>query len=106
MDIFGTEINLDGAAIGAASFSLIIISRWLTIKLEYYFTKRFWIVFLLWGLGLIALSLYTINDTLSTIYGIAGYMFLWGIGEIIEQEERVAKGWFPTNKKRIDRSKK
>jgi len=94
------SLNYIGVEAGAASFLIIAISRYLTIKAEYYFSKKFWIVFLLIGIGSIAGSLFVENMIGSVIIGINGFTFLWGIGEIIDQEERVKKGWFPKNPKR------
>lgn len=88
-------LNYSGVIIGAATFTIIAISRYACIKAEYYFSKRFWIGFLIIGIGSIAGSAFTEHLILSVILGINGFTFLWGIGEIIEQEERVKKGWFP-----------
>jgi hypothetical protein len=38
--------------------------------------------------------------------GVFGFSSLWSIHEIIEQEERVKKGWFPANPKRPLEQKK
>lgn len=94
------KLNFIGIEAGFASFAIIAISRYLCIKAEYYFTKKFWIGFLIISLASIAGSLLTKNLIFSVILGINGFTFLWGIGEIIEQEERVNKGWFPKNPKR------
>ena len=90
----------DGLIIGAVTFISIAFTRYLTIKAEYWFTKWFWIGFLIIGLGLTAASLFIDNVLLSISCGILAFNFLWGIGEIIEQEQRVAKGWFPKNPRR------
>lgn len=95
-----TSLNVIGIEAGMASFAIIAISRYLCIKAEYYFSKKFWIGFLIIGLASLAISLLTENLIGSVILGINGFTFLWGIGEIIEQEERVNKGWFPKNPKR------
>ncbi|MDP4208695.1 MAG: DUF4491 family protein [Bacteroidota bacterium] len=94
------SLNYNGVIAGAASFVIIAVSRYICIKAEYYFSKKFWIVFLLIGLGSIGASLFLGKTIVSAILGINGFTFLWGIGEIIEQEERVKKGWFPRNPKR------
>lgn len=89
------SVNLSGVVVGAYSFLNIIVARWACIVCEYHFSKRFWIVFLLIGLTLVPFSLFTGSIIISTISSITGFTYLWGIHEIIEQEERVAKGWFP-----------
>lgn len=91
--------NFNGIIIGAITFLIIAFSRWACIKCEYYFTKKFWIVFLIIGIFSISLALLFENIIISSSLGIFGFSFLWGIGEIIEQEERVNKGWFPKRKK-------
>ena len=100
IDIFGHSINLIGVIVGLASFLIIIFARYSCIAGEYYFTKKLWIVFLIIGItGVISAFLVT-NIILSAIIAIVGFNYLWGIHEIIEQEERVKKGWFPKNPKR------
>ncbi len=89
------QLNYSGIIVGASTFVIIAVSRYICIKAEYYFTKKFWIGFLIIGLVSLAGSLITKNLLISIILGINGFTFLWGIGEIIEQEERVKKGWFP-----------
>lgn len=101
LSLLGLNINFSGFIVGAATFTIIFISRYLCIKGEYYFTKRFWIIFLLIGILSIFGALLIKNMILSSVLSINGFTFLWGIGEIIEQEERVNKGWFPKNPKRI-----
>lgn len=92
--VFDT-INLSGVVVGAYSFCNIIVARWACIIGEYHFTKRLWILFLIIGLILIPVSLVTESIIVSAIAAITGLTYIWGIHEIIEQEERVAKGWFP-----------
>ena len=94
------DLSYSGVIIGAATFVIIAIGRWACIVGEYYFSKKFWIAFLLIGIAGLAGSLFISNDILSVIAGITGFTFLWGIHEIIEQQERVKKGWFPENPKR------
>lgn len=93
------ELNWMGVLVGTATFGIIALSRYATIKCEYYFTKKFWVVFMLIGIISTVGSLFVQNLVVSAILGINGFSFFWGIGEIIEQEQRVAKGWFPKRKK-------
>lgn len=94
------EINISGLLVGAYSFINIVIARQVCISGEYYFTKKLWIGFLLIGIASLVASLYIESIIISTILGITGFTYLWGIHEIIEQEERVTKGWYPKNPKR------
>ena len=50
--------------------------------------------------GIIA-SLYTENIMIASLLGVFAFSSFWTIKEIFEQEERVKKGWFPKNPKRI-----
>jgi MFS-type transporter involved in bile tolerance (Atg22 family) len=104
MGIFYDTYNLTGLAIGLAAFAIIALGRYTTIIAEYYFTKKFWIGFLIIGILGLASSLVVPSFVLSSVLSILGFTYLWGIGEIIEQEERVKKGWFPENPKRRRRS--
>ena len=40
------------------------------------------------------------NVIISALLGVVGASCLWSLGEIIEQRQRVKKGWFPMNPKR------
>ena len=78
----------------------------IVIKAEYYWSARCWPVFLVVGLLFLAASL-LVDHTLASIgLGILGCSCLWSILELKEQEQRVAKGWFPRNPNRKDNQKK
>jgi hypothetical protein len=100
MGVFLESFNLTGIIIGAAAFLIIALGRYTTILAEYYFTRKFWIGFLIIGLLGIVGSLWVQSLILSATLSILGFTYIWGIGEIIEQEERVKKGWFPENPNR------
>jgi len=93
-------MSFQGILIGAAAFLIIGIFHPIVIKGEYYFGRRIWPVFLVAGILLVFLSLWIGNQILSAVIGITGFSCLWSIHELFEQEERVAKGWFPRNPKR------
>ncbi|CEM62770.1 DUF4491 family protein [Treponema phagedenis] len=95
-------MNLDGVIIGIATFFIIGIFHPLVIKGEYYFSKKIWPIFLIFGLAMLALSIFIQNSIIAAILGVTGISSLWGIKEIFEQETRVNKGWFPKNPKRKD----
>lgn len=90
-------MHFKGLIIGLATFIIIGIFHPIVIKAEYYIGKKVWPLFLILGLGLILLSIFVENITISAIIGVTGFSSLWSINEIIEQEERVKKGWFPEN---------
>jgi len=48
----------------------------------------------------LAASLWVENLILSILLAVWGASSLWGIGELFEQRERVAKGWFPKREKK------
>ncbi len=93
-------MNFQGLIIGVAAFIIIGIFHPIVIKAEYYIGKKIWPMFLIAGLILIGISMFIKNITISAIIGVAGFSSLWSINEIIEQEERVKKGWFPENPKK------
>ena len=52
------------------------------------------------GIVSIFVSLLVDNIVGSCLLGALGCSFLWSIGELKEQRERVERGWFPKNPKR------
>ena len=90
-------MNWSGIIVGAAVFLSIGLCHPAVIKMEYYWGKKCWWVWLVVGLICCALSMLVKNQTLSTIIGGFAFSCLWGIGEMFQQEKRVLKGWFPEN---------
>ncbi len=90
-------MHFKGLIIGLATFIIIGVFHPIVIKAEYYIGKKIWPLFLIVGLALIIVSIFIENLTISAIIGVTGFSSLWSINEIIEQEERVKKGWFPEN---------
>ena len=82
---------------GAAVFLSIGICHPAVIKMEYYWGRNSWWVWLVAGLGFSAASLFIPDDIVSTIVGGFAFSCLWGIHEMFLQEKRVLKGWFPEN---------
>ena len=97
---FLIHYNLTGLVIGAATFLVIGLFHPLVIKGEYYFGVRIWWVFLVMGIAAIAASVAVRHLVWSTLLAVWGASSLWSIGELFEQRERVAKGWFPKNPRR------
>lgn len=93
-------MNFQGIIIGMVSFFIIGVFHPIVIKSEYYFGKKVWPIFLVLGIIFISFSLFSYGRMLSAILGVTGFSCLWSIHEIIEQEERVKKGWFPKNPKK------
>lgn len=97
---FLTTYNLLGLVIGIATFLLIGLFHPLVIKAEYYLGKKSWVLFLIAGIIGVIASIYVRNEIFSILAGVFAFSCFWSISEVIEQEERVKKGWFPKNPKR------
>ena len=102
---FLAQYNLTGIVIGIATFLIIGIFHPMVTKGEYYFGVKIWWLFLVMGIAAVAGSIYKISNDgrhilWSTLLAVWGASSLWSIGELFEQRERVAKGWFPKNPKR------
>lgn len=91
-----------GIILAVCTFLIIGLFHPLVIKTEYYTGTRYWWVFLVCGLASVAAALFVANLVASSLLGVLGASFLWSIGELFEQKERVRKGWFPMNPKRRD----
>ena len=90
-------MNINGIVVGAAVFVIIGICHPVVIKMEYYWGKKSWWVLALAGLCFVVLSLFVGSLVGSTILGAAAFSCFWGIHEILAQEMRVLRGWFPEN---------
>lgn len=93
-------MNFIGIKIAFTAFLVIGIFHPIVIKTEYYTGVKFWWVFLLFGVLCIGGALFVEDTYCSVVLGVVGASFLWSIGELFEQKERVRKGWFPMNPKR------
>lgn len=91
-----------GIIVGAATFLIIGIFHPLVIKAEYRWGKKCWVWFLLAGIALSAASILTEPMVLSIIFAVAGFSCFWSIREVMQQEKRVLRGWFPENPSRHD----
>ena len=95
-----TDMNFNGILVGAAVFLIIGICHPIVIKMEYHWGKKSWWVLFLAGMVFAAVSLFLRSPILSTILGAAAFSCFWGIHEILSQEMRVLRGWFPENPSR------
>ena len=100
MDFLETY-HLQGLVLGLCSFLIIGICHPIVIKGEYHWGQRMRWFFLLAGCVLCLGSLLTSDLMLSALLGVGAFSCFWGIKEVKEQQERVRKGWFPRNPKRI-----
>lgn len=88
-------MNFIGIIVGLATFLIIGLFHPLVIKAEYYLGSKCWWVFLLAGILFGALSVMIDNLIASTILGVTSFSSFWSIHELMQQKERVRKGWFP-----------
>ena len=95
-----SQYHIAGLVIGLSTFLIIGIFHPLVIKAEYYFGVGSWRWFLVAGILFVAAALFVDDLIGSCLLGVAGFSSFWSIGEIIQQQERVRKGWFPRNPKR------
>ena len=93
-------MNFTGLIIGICAFLIIGVFHPIVIKSEYYFGSKCWPFFLIGGIIFVIISLFIKNNIISCIFAVIAFSAFWGIGELKEQEKRVAKGWFPANPKR------
>ncbi len=92
-------MNFQGIIVGLAVFLIIGICHPIVIKMEYLWGKNSWWVLLVAGLAFCGVSLIT-KGTWAVILGAAAFSCFWGIHEILSQEMRVLRGWFPENPRR------
>ncbi len=93
-------MHFTGIIIAVSTFLIIGLCHPLVIKTEYYWGTRYWWLWLVAGIGCICTALFIENVVFSSLLGVTGASFLWGIGELFAQKKRVEKGWFPMNPKR------
>ncbi len=94
------ENNLMGLLIGVATFLIIGFFHPIVVKAEYYFGKKIWFAFFVLGVIGIVGSIMVKNLPMSVLIGVFAFSSFWSIKEVVEQEKRVRKGWFPKNPKR------
>lgn len=95
------NLNLLGILLGLCTFLIIGLFHPLVIKAHYHFGTSCWWWFLLAGIILVGFSLFVDDVFWSTVLGVAGFSSFWTVKEVFDQEKRVAKGWFPSNPKRM-----
>lgn len=95
-----------GILIGFGTFVIIGVLHPVVIKAEYHIGKKIWPAFLALGLLSVSGSCLTGNILLSALLAVLGFSLLWSIRELFEQEERVKKGWYPANPKKVLRNAK
>lgn len=88
-------MNFVGIIVGLATFLIIGFFHPIVIKAEYYLGTKCWWMFVVAGILFCALSLVVSNFILSTVFGVIAFSSFWSILELVHQNRRVDKGWFP-----------
>ena len=101
MSGFLANIHWEGISIGLCTFLIIGFFHPIVIKAEYHWGTRCWWWFLLVGLGGIAGSVLIDNLWISVLLGVFAFSSFCSIKELFDQRQRVLKGWFPMNPKRV-----
>ena len=99
--LFMAQINFEGILIGITTFLIIGLFHPVVVKSEYYWGTKSWWIFLCLGIASFIASLLISETLLSVVFGVLSFSSFWTIKEIFEQQERVLKGWFPKNPKRV-----
>lgn len=101
MSEFLSQYHLLGLTIGLCTFLVIGLFHPAVIKSEYYWgRKRARWIFIIGGIiGLFA-AWWLSDPFWSSLMGVFAFSCFWSVREVREQEERVAKGWFPANPRR------
>ncbi|MDE6299451.1 MAG: DUF4491 family protein [Muribaculaceae bacterium] len=101
MDFYFISLdNFIGLLIGLFTFLIIGLYHPLVIKGEYYFGEKVKWWFLVSGIIFLIGSILIKNQIISILLGVASFSSFWSIKEVVEQVQRVEKGWFPAKHKR------
>lgn len=95
-------LNFEGIFTAVASLLVIGIFHPLVIKCEYRFSEKIWPLFLVAGIAFCSASVFT-KGIVSLVLALLGSACIWSIRELKEQTKRVERGWFPKNKKRLEK---
>ena len=88
-------MNFTGLLVGLSTFLIIGLFHPLVIKAEYHIGIKSWILFAISGVLFGIASIMVSHLIWSTILGVVAFSSFWSILEVIQQRERVRKGWFP-----------
>lgn len=90
-------MDFTGILIGLCAFLIIGFLHPIVVKTEYHFGKKCWPVYAIAGLLCCVASTVIAHTVASVLLGILAFSLFWSIHELFEQEERVRKGWYPSN---------
>ncbi|MCM1484487.1 MAG: DUF4491 family protein [Muribaculaceae bacterium] len=98
--------HLTGPLIGLCTFLIIGLFHPLVIKGHYYFGTGCRWAFLAAGFICLGASVAVSSNIWSILLGVVAFSCFWSVGEVIQQQRRVERGWFPANPHRTRRSEK
>jgi hypothetical protein len=96
-------MNFTGLGLGLFMLFAIGFGFFWVIKVEYYLGARLWRWVLVIGLLICLGSLFLPSFNGSALLGIVGGSVVWGATELPGQEQRVRRGLFPANPRRVKR---
>jgi len=95
-----TVLQFYGLALGVWALLSIGLGHMWVIKVEYHVGAHIWPVPVVVGQAFVLASLWASHPLVSAMLGIFGFTLIWGARELIMQQERVERGWFPRNPKK------
>ena len=93
---------VSGIIVGLVSFLIIGLLHPVVIKMEYHWGKRSWPILAVSGIMSTVASLLSNDLVISIALGVLAFSLFWSVKELFEQEERVRKGWYPSNPRKKD----
>ena len=93
---------VSGIIVGLVSFLIIGLLHPVVIKMEYHWGKRSWPILAVSGIMSAVASLLSNDLVISIVLGVLAFSLFWSVKELFEQEERVRKGWYPSNPRKKD----
>ncbi len=99
-------MNYAGLVLGLYMLFVIGFGFFWVIKLEYYLGARIWRAVLAAGFLICLVSLLLPTFFSSAVVGIFGGSVVWGATELPGQEDRVRRGLFPANPRRVHTQEK
>ena len=93
---------VSGIIVGLVSFLIIGLLHPVVIKMEYHRGKRSWPILAVSGIMSTVASLLSNDLVISIVLGVLAFSLFWSVKELFEQEERVRKGWYPSNPRKKD----
>jgi hypothetical protein len=94
-------MNYFGLTLGIATLVIIGLGFVWVIRGERYLGYLWWPYILIFGILLVAISLFMGSNWGSALLGATGASIIWGSTELKEQAVRSEIGWYPFNGRKI-----